>query len=248
PAPLAERRPGRDPAPAPDRIPDSVPENVPGHDRGPRRIGARDVARNARDSGPDPRTGLAAARDEAARALDALDAARRRMARSRRDAAAAAPAPVGSPAEDRQLIEATRALAQAARELTRLLRTRARERRADAPRRAPGSPRGRRPDDGEPLITLDLTRRVGAGWRLCQYSSADRDAHRWHLRHDGHAAGAVTHFLNLRGERAGWEAHDARGFRLRPGPGGEAFGRSSPQLWATRALAVRAAVRAHRCP
>ncbi|MCQ0004078.1 hypothetical protein [Actinomadura madurae] len=79
-------------------------------------------------------------------------------------------------------------------------------------------------------MTLDLAHRIAPGWRLCQFTTADRDAHRWHLRHDGHAAGAVTHVLDLRGRRTGWEARDARGFRLRPGPGPEAYrpGRTPP--------------------
>ncbi|NVI90680.1 hypothetical protein [Actinomadura sp. BRA 177] len=101
---------------------------------------------------------------------------------------------------------------------------------------------------GEPLVTLDLTRRVAPGWRLHQFTLADRDAHRWHLRHDGHPAGAVTHVLNLRGRRTGWEAYDARGFRLRPGSGPEAHRLAAPHLWATRTAAVRAVASAHRCP
>ncbi|MFD0688569.1 hypothetical protein [Actinomadura fibrosa] len=189
------------------------------------------------------RARLSAARDEAVRALDLLDGARRQMALTCREAG---PAPV----EDCQLTEAALALAQAARELTRLVRARTREYRTDgaAAHRSAGKARRAVPDDGEPIVVLDLASRLGAGWRLCQYTSADRDAHRWHLRHDGHPAGAVTHYLDLRGERTGWEAHDARGFRLWPGPDGDAFGRSSGHLWATRAAAVRAVARAHRCP
>ncbi len=189
-----------------------------------------------RDTGA--RTVLKAARDEAARALAALDTAYRRSVRARRARGDAAPS-----ADDRRLTEATRALAQAARDLALTLRAQ------DQPAavRPPVAPRARRPADGEPLVTLDLARRVGPDWLLCQFTIADRDAHRWHLRHDGHAAGAVTHYLNLRGKRAGWEAHDARGFRLRPGSG-DTPGRPPAHLWETRAAAVRAAARAHRCP
>jgi hypothetical protein len=201
---------------------------------------AREPAEPARVQDVDRRAGVAAARDEAARALDRLDAARRRTARARRRTGAGAP----PPADEQRLAEAAHALAEAARELARLVRD-------HAPRPATGAGTGERtgrPVGDGPLVTLDLAHRVGPGWRLYQFSTADRDAHRWHLRHDGHATGIVTHVLNLRGHRAGWEAHDARGFRLRPEPGPDAYPPAAPSLWSTRTAAVRAVAQAHRCP
>lgn len=203
---------------------------------------AREPAEPTRPEDVDGQAGVAAARDEAARALDRLDAARRRTARARRESGAGAP----PPAEERRLAEAAHALSEAARELARLVRDSGR-------RTATGTGTGtrertRHPGSGEPLVTLDLAHRVGPGWRLYQFTTADRDAHRWHLRHDGHAAGIVTHVLNLRGRRTGWEAYDARGFRLRPEPGPDAYPPAMPSLWSTRTAAVRAAARAHRCP
>lgn len=201
---------------------------------------AREPAEPARVQDADRQAGVAAARDEAARALDRLDAARRRTARARRETGAGTP----PPADEQRLAEAAHALAEAARELTRLVRDhRPRPATGTGPRERTGRPAG----DG-PLVTLDLAHRVGSGWRLYQFTTADRDAHRWHLRHDGHAAGTVTHVLNLRGRRTGWEAYDARGFRLRPEPGPDACPSAAPTLWSTRTAAVRAAARAHRCP
>ncbi|GAA1826961.1 hypothetical protein [Actinomadura chokoriensis] len=213
----------------------------------------------------DIRAGVTAARDEAARAIDRLDTARRRAARTRGgragpDAGADAGAPdldrpvQEQPAREQEVAEAARALADAARELTRLVRgygpgPPVRPARRSPPAGAAPPPAGER-SDGQPLVTLDLAHRIAPGWRLYQFTLADRDAHRWHLRHDGHAAGTVTHVLDLRGRRTGWEARDARGFRLRlrPGPGPEAYRLAAPHLWATRVAAVRAAARAHRCP
>ncbi|MFB4307560.1 hypothetical protein [Actinomadura sp. GTD37] len=192
--------------------------------------------------GPDSgeRAGIAAARDEAARAIDRLDAARRRTPADQ--------------VQERRLAEAARALSDAARELTRLVRdygrgpaARSPGPRSAAPRTAP-TRTAPRPADGGPLVTLDLAHRVAPGWRLCQFTLADLDAHRWHLRHEGHAAGTVTHALGLRGRRTGWEAYDARGYRLRPGPGPDAYRLAAPHLWATRTAAVRAVAHAHRCP
>ncbi|MES9542411.1 hypothetical protein [Actinomadura sp. NPDC000600] len=212
-------------------------------DRTPPR--AREPAEPMRTQDFDSRAGVAAARDEAARALDRLDGARRRAARARRETGASWP----PPAEEQRLAEAARALAEAARELARLVRDSGRRpARAGPGDRVPAQARTRRPAGDEPLVTLDLAHHVGPGWRLHQFTTADRDAHRWHLRHHGHAAGTVTHVLNLRGRRTGWEAYDARGFRLRPEPGPEAYPPGVPYLWATRRAAVRAAARAHRCP
>ncbi|GAA4371155.1 hypothetical protein GCM10023088_23290 [Actinomadura verrucosospora] len=206
---------------------------------------AREPAEPPRPRDAGGQAGVAAARDEAARALARLDAAAWRMARAQRETGAAAGAP---PADERRLAEAAHALAEAARELARLVRD-------HGPRPSSGTGTGtgtrertRRPGSGEPLVTLDLAHRFGPGWRLYQFTTADRDAHRWHLRHDGHAAGTVTHVLNLRGRRTGWEAYDARGFRLRPEPGPDAYPPAMPSLWATRTAAVRAVARAHRCP
>jgi len=221
----------------PDKLTPLPREPTPDRGDGAERAGGPRAA--------DARPGLTAARDEAARALDALDTAHRRLLRARRRA--------GGPAvtaEDRRLAEAARVLAQTARELTRLVRARTRQYRPGAPARRAEPSRAkpvRRLAEGEPLVTLDLTRRLGPGWRLCQFTSADRDAHRWHVRHDGHACGTVTHYLHLRGERAGWEAHDARGFRLWPGQGRDAYGRTA-HLWATRTVAVHAIASAHACP
>ncbi|QXJ25530.1 hypothetical protein AGRA3207_007037 [Actinomadura graeca] len=182
-------------------------------------------------------TGVKDARDEAARALAALDTAYRRSVRARRAGDGVPPA-----MDDGRLTEAAHALAQAARDLARTLHVQ------DRPAARPSAPsRARRPADNEPLVTLDLAHRIGPGWRLCQFTHADRDAHRWHVRHDGHVAGIVTHYLNLRGERAGWEAHDARGFRLRPGTG-HTSGRPPAHLWETRVAAVRAVADVHPCP
>jgi hypothetical protein len=213
-------------------------------DRPPPR--APEPAERMRTQDFDGRAGVAAARDEAARALDRLDGARRRAARARRETGAGAPAS----AEEQRLAEAARALAEAAHELARLVRDAGRRPALHAGTgvRVPAEARMRRPADDEPLLTLDLAHHIGPGWRLHQFTTADRDAHRWHLRHDGHAAGTVTHVLNLRGRRAGWEAYDARGFRLRPDPGPEAYPPGVPYLWATRRAALRAAARAHRCP
>ncbi|MEU5995674.1 hypothetical protein ABZ806_42430 [Spirillospora sp. NPDC047418] len=210
----------------------------------------------------DTPAGLTAARDEAARAIDRLDTARRRAARTRGDRATRDAGTPGldrpvreNPREhprEREVAEAARALADAARELTRLVRDYGPGPAARPVRRSPPAgtarQRSRERRDGRPLVTLDLAQRVGPGWRLYQFTLADRDAHRWHLRHDGHAAGTVTHVLDLRGRRTGWEARDARGFRLPPGPGPEAYRLAAPHLWATRVAAVRAAARAHRCP
>ncbi|SNR62668.1 hypothetical protein [Actinomadura mexicana] len=202
---------------------------------------AREPAEPARvRQDADGRAGVAAARDEAARALDRLDAARRRTARARRGTGAGAP----PPADEQRLAEAAHALAEAARELTRLVRDR-------GPRPAAGAGTGertRRPAGDGPLVTLDLAHSVGPGWRLYQFTTADRDAHRWHLRHDGHAAGTVTHVLNVNGRRTGWETYDARGFRLRPAPGPDAYPPAAPTLWSTRTAAVRAIALPHRCP
>ncbi|WP_338742628.1 hypothetical protein [Actinomadura luteofluorescens] len=188
------------------------------------------------------RAGVAAARDEAAHALDQLDTARRRTARARRETGAGAP----PPAQEQRLAEAAHALAEAARELARAVRD-CGPRPAPAARASSPERTGRQTAAG-PLVTLDLAHRLGPGWRLYQFTTADRDAHRWHLRHDGHAAGTVTHVLNLRGRRTGWEAYDARGFRLRPEPGPDAYPPDAPRLWSTRTAAVRATARAHRCP
>lgn len=206
----------------------------------------------------DIRAGVTAARDEAARAIDRLDTARRRAARTRGVRArpdAGAPdldRPVQErPAREQEVAEAARALADAARELTRLVRDYGPGPPTPPARRSaagPAPPLTSERSDGQPLVTLDLAHRIAPGWRLYQFTLADRDAHRWHLRHDGHAAGTVTHVLDLCGRRTGWEAHDARGFRLRPGPGPEAYRLAAPHLWATRVAAVRAAARAHRCP
>ncbi|TDD81254.1 hypothetical protein E1293_19010 [Actinomadura darangshiensis] len=195
-----------------------------------RRVDTRDV---------ETRTGVASARDEAARALDRLDTARRKTARARGSTSTVVPL-----VREQRLADAAHALAEAARELTLVVLD-------CAPEPVPGElapTRARRPADGEPLVTLDLAHRVAPGWRLCQFTTADRDAHRWQLRHEGHAGGTVTHVLGLRGRRAGWEAYDARGFRLRPGPGPEAYRPGAPHLWATRTAAVRAVAGAHRCP
>ncbi|MFA1548210.1 hypothetical protein [Actinomadura chokoriensis] len=195
---------------------------------------------DARDTGPHgvgARADVAAARDEAVRAIDGLDAARRRAERTRVD-----------PGWERQVADAARVLSAAARELTRLVDDRGREPAARSAGRRAAPPPARRPPEGEPLVTLDLAHRLAPGWRLCQVTLADRDAHRWHLRHGDHAAGTVTHALGLRGRRTGWEARDARGYRLRPGPGPDAYRLAAPHLWATRAAAVLAVARAHRCP
>ncbi|WP_141576894.1 hypothetical protein [Actinomadura sp. WMMA1423] len=205
---------------------------------------AREPAETARAQDADVQAGVAAARDEAARALDRLDRARRTAARARHETGAGAGAP--PPAEEQRLAEAARTLAEAARELARLVREYGR--RPAAAELVPAPARSRPPAAEEPLVTLDLAHRLGPGWRLYQFTTADRDAHRWHLRHDGHEAGTVTHVLNLRGRRTGWEAHDARGFRLRPEPGPEAYRPGASHLWATRRAAVRAVARAHRCP
>ncbi|SFN27709.1 hypothetical protein SAMN04489713_101958 [Actinomadura madurae] len=203
-----------------------------------------DAARRAEPRDAGAMAGVTAARDEAAGALHRLDAARR-AALARRETGTALEGVV-RPVQEERLAEAARALAEAARELTRLLRDQALTPRT-APRSAPRTAGPSRTGD-DPLVTLDLAHRIAPGWRLCQFTTADRDAHRWHLRHDGHAAGAVTHVLDLRGRRTGWEARDARGFRLRPGPGPEAYRPAAPHLWATRTAAVRAVARAHRCP
>jgi hypothetical protein len=203
----------------------------------------REPARRPETREAGTRAGVAAARDEAARALDRLDAARGRTARAGRGTGT-----VVLPAQERRLADAAKALAEAAHELTKLVRDYRPETAASPGAQHSARPSARRPAADEPLVTLDLAHRIAPGWRLCQLTTADRDAHRWHLRHEGHAAGTVTHVLNLHGRRSGWEAYDARGFRLRPGPGPEAHRPDAPHLWATRTAAVRAVARAHRCP
>ncbi|WP_433468780.1 hypothetical protein [Spirillospora sp. CA-128828] len=199
-------------------------------------------ARRGPEQDAGTRADVTAARDEAALALDRLDTVRRR---ARRNADRVA---VMRPVQEQRLAEAARALAEAARELTRLVRDCGPEPAARATAHGSARTPVRRPAGDEPLVTLDLAHRVAPGWRLCQFSTADRDAHRWHLRHEGHAGGTVTHVLGLRGRRTGWEARDARGFRLRPGPGPEAYRLGAPHLWATRTAAVLAVARVHRCP